>query len=69
MASLEQLQRAWHQVAENRIRSAQEEGQFKELAGLGRPLEEIMDIEDPNGWVKRALRDIQRQIRPTRSAS
>ncbi len=69
MASLEQLHRAWHRIAENRIRSAQQEGQFKNLAGLGRPLEEIMDIEDPHGWIKRAVRDVKNQIQPPLGAS
>ena len=56
MASLEQLHRAWHHVAENRIKAAQEEGHFRELPGLGRPLEEIVDIENANGWIQRMVR-------------
>ncbi len=58
MKSLEQLTLAWQRVAENRIASAQHEGAFDDLAGFGRPLEEIMDISDPNGWIRRAVRDV-----------
>jgi len=57
MNSFEQLQRGWQQASENRIRSAQAEGLFEDLPGLGRPLEELMDIEDPNGWVRRTVRE------------
>lgn len=60
MASLEQLHRAWQQVAENKIHSAQQEGQFTGLLGWGRPLEEIIDIEDPHGWIRRTIRDSNR---------
>lgn len=63
--SLDQLHRAWQRLAENRIRSAEEEGKFDNLPGLGRPLEEIVDINDPHGWIRRQLRDIARD----RSAS
>ncbi len=51
------LQRAWRVVSENRIRAAQAEGEFEDLAGFGRPLEELMDINDPNGWIRRTIRD------------
>ncbi|MEM1068873.1 MAG: DnaJ family domain-containing protein [Planctomycetota bacterium] len=62
MQSFEQLAMAWQRVAENRIAVAQQEGAFDGLAGLGRPLEEIMDVTDPNGWIRRAVRDVH-QIR------
>ncbi len=68
MASLEQLHRAWHRIAENKIRSAQEEGQFQDLPGWGRPLEEIVDIEDPHGWVRRSIRDANRQLHTVRGS-
>lgn len=58
MNSLEELSLAWQRVAENRISSAQHEGAFDHLAGFGRPLEEIMDLSDPNGWIRRAIRDV-----------
>lgn len=56
----EQLHGAWQLVAENRIRAAQNEGEFRDLPGFGRPLEEFMDIEDPNGWIRRTVRDTVR---------
>lgn len=56
MSNLEQIQRGWQRMAENRIRCAQQEGKFDELPGLGKPLEEIMDIDDPYGWVKRTVK-------------
>lgn len=64
MASLTELHRAWSRVAENRIRSSQEEGEFDNLPGFGRPLEEIMDINDPHGWIRRTVRDASKS--PTR---
>lgn len=57
MKSLEQMQLAWQRVVENRVLVAQDEGGFDNLPGMGRPLEEIMDISDPNGWIRRAIRD------------
>ncbi|NND97927.1 MAG: DUF1992 domain-containing protein [Pirellulaceae bacterium] len=57
MASFEELHRAWQQISENRIRCAQQEGKFDNLPGFGRPLEEFMDINDPHGWARRAIRD------------
>ena len=61
MPGLEQLQRGWQRLAENRICCAQEQGKFDNLPGLGRPLEEIMDINDPYGWVRRTMKDTVRQ--------
>lgn len=63
--SLEQLHRAWQRLAENRIRSAQEEGKFDKLPGFGRPLEEIVDIDDPYGWVRRQFQAIAASSRST----
>lgn len=57
--SLESLHRGWQQMAENRIQAAMEEGAFDNLPGLGRPLEEIMDLDDPYGWARRAVRDVK----------
>jgi hypothetical protein len=57
MNSFDQWQRAWRVVAENRIRAAQAEAGFDNLAGFGRPLEEIIDLNDPYGWIRRTVRD------------
>lgn len=57
MAKLEELQRGWQRIAENKIRCAQLEGEFDDLPGLGRPLEEFMDIDDPYGWAKRTVKE------------
>lgn len=57
MASLELLAQAWQIVAENRIRTAQEEGEFNNLRGFGRPLEEFLDIKDPGGWARRSAEE------------
>ena len=57
MKSLEQMQLAWQRGVENRVHGAQDEGAFDDLPGMGRPLEEIMDIGDPYGWIRRAMRD------------
>ena len=57
MMSFEQLHRAWQRVAENRIRAAQDEGAFDDLPGYGKPLEEIMDLNDAYGWIRRTMRD------------
>ena len=64
MKSLEQMQLAWQTIAENRVAAAQNEGVFDNLDGIGRPLEEIMDITDPFGWMRRSLRDCT-EMRPT----
>ena len=57
MKSLDQMQLAWQRVVENQITVAQQDGSFDNLPGMGRPLEEIMDISDPYGWIRRAVRD------------
>ena len=59
MKSLEQLALAWQRIAENQITIAQQEGAFDNLPGMGRPLEEIMDLSDPHGWIRRAIRDVK----------
>lgn len=46
---------AWDVVAEERIRAAQEEGQFDNLPGFGQPLPDV-DLNDPNWWIKRKLK-------------
>lgn len=43
-------------VAENRIRTAMEEGKFDNLAGTGRPLSDIDEPYDPDWWVKKWIR-------------
>ena len=48
--------RAIQVVAENRIREAIEEGQFDDLPGLGKPIADIDEPYDPDGWVKKWLR-------------
>ena len=58
MADSNTLQRAWRIAAENSIVAAQNEGVFDNLPGLGKPLEEIMDIQDASGWVRRMQRDL-----------
>jgi len=60
--SFDQLHRAWQRVANNRIEAAQQDGQFDNLPGFGCPLEDFVDLSDPNGWVRRMMK--QHQISP-----
>ncbi len=69
MKSLQQMQLAWQTMAENRIVAAQDEGHFEDLPGYGRPLEEIIDISDPLGWARRAVRDCVEMKRPLNSVN
>ncbi|MEM6690716.1 MAG: DnaJ family domain-containing protein [Planctomycetota bacterium] len=55
--SFEELHQAWQRVAENRIEAAKREGKFESLIGFGRPLEEIVDLSDEHGWIRRTIRD------------
>ena len=68
MNSLDQLSLAWQRVADNRISAARQEGAFDNLAGFGQPLEAIMDITDPHGWIRRAMANV-REIRSEESSS
>ncbi|MFY9821715.1 MAG: DUF1992 domain-containing protein [Thermoanaerobaculia bacterium] len=43
-------------VAENRIRTAIEEGKFENLAGAGLPISDIDEPYDPDWWVKKWIR-------------
>src|SRR5690606_5502110 len=45
----------WDAIAEERIRTAQDEGEFDRLPGFGQPLAEA-DLRDPNWWIKRKLK-------------
>jgi hypothetical protein len=43
-------------IADDKIRSAIERGEFDRLPGLGRPLW-FDDSDDPDWWIRRKLRD------------
>ncbi|HET7398197.1 MAG TPA: DUF1992 domain-containing protein [Intrasporangium sp.] len=38
---------------DKQIREAQERGEFDHLSGAGKPLEDLVDLGDPDWWVKR----------------
>jgi hypothetical protein len=48
--------RAIELVADNRIRQAMEEGQFDDLPGEGKPIQDIDEPYDPLWWVKKWIR-------------
>jgi hypothetical protein len=52
----EALERAWRTIAENRIQSAIEAGEFERLPGLGEPLGDLGGLYDPNWWLRAKLR-------------
>jgi Domain of unknown function (DUF1992) len=43
-------------IAENRIATAMEEGQFDNLPGLGQPIPDIDEPYDPLWWIKKWIR-------------
>ena len=43
-------------IADDKIRSAIERGEFDRLPGLGRPLY-FEETDDPDWWIRRKLRD------------
>ena len=49
-------EQAWMSLAEARIRRAQQNGDFDNLPGLGRPLESLDDPPDELWWVKEKLK-------------
>lgn len=49
--------RAWEALVEQRIQQAQLAGQFDQLPGLGKPLEDLGDPGDENWWLRRKLRE------------
>lgn len=48
--------RAIELIADNRIRQAEEEGQFDDLPGTGKPIPDIDEPYDPLWWVKKWIR-------------
>lgn len=46
----------WEDLAERRIREAQEAGEFSNLPGFGKPIPGIDDVLDDNWWVKDKLK-------------
>ena len=46
----------WTDIAEQRIREAQERGEFDDLPGAGKPLD-LSDANDPDWWAKRRIRE------------
>ena len=47
---------SWESFVERQIREAQEAGQFDNLAGFGRPIEDIDERYDELWWVKKKMR-------------
>lgn len=48
---------SWESVAEERIRSAYDAGEFAQLAGFGKPLPGIDDPLDDLWWVRKKLKE------------
>ena len=46
-----------HRLADNRIRDAQERGEFDNLPGAGKPIPDIDQPYDPMWWVKKKVRE------------
>ena len=46
----------WRDIADQRIREAQERGEFDDLPGAGQPLD-LSDANDPDWWAKRRIRE------------
>jgi Domain of unknown function (DUF1992) len=42
-------------IADNRIRAAMEQGEFKHLAGAGQPLRDLDGHYGPNWWLRQML--------------
>jgi len=55
--------RAIQIVAENKIRTALDAGEFDNLPGFGKPSPLIDEPYDPNWWIRRKLQREQIQIR------
>src|SRR5262245_21781705 len=55
---------SWEDLAERRIREAQEAGEFNNLPGFGQPIPGIDDELDENWWVKAKLRREQLTLLP-----
>lgn len=43
-------------LVDQQIRKAQEEGQFDDLPGAGKPLPDLAEVYDPAWWVKKLVR-------------
>lgn len=54
----------WEDLAERRIREAQEAGEFANLPGFGRPIPGIDDVLDENWWVRDKLKREQLSALP-----
>ena len=55
---------AWHLLAEQRIRAAQDAGEFRDLPGFGQPIKGIDEPYDELWWVKQKLKREQIQSLP-----
>lgn len=55
---------SWEDLAERRIREAQEAGEFTDLPGFGQPIPGIDEVLDENWWVKAKLRREQLSVLP-----
>jgi hypothetical protein len=54
----------WQSLAEQRIREAQEAGQFTNLPGFGRPIPGIDEPYDELWWIKQKLKDEELSVLP-----
>ena len=57
-------QLTWQSFAERRIQEAQQNGEFADLQGLGRPIPGIDQPLDENWWVKKKLREENLSVLP-----
>ena len=48
-------------IAERKIREAMEQGLFINLAGAGRPIEDIDRVREPGWWAARAVDEERRR--------
>ena len=46
----------WESWVERRIREAQEQGEFDNLPGAGKPIPDLNTCHDPNWWVKKLIK-------------
>ena len=47
---------SFESFVERQIREAQEEGQFDDLPGKGKPLPDLAEVYDPDWWIKKLVR-------------
>ena len=56
--------KSWESWFEEQMRQAQEEGQFNNLAGAGKPLPGLTEGYDPDWWTKKLVRRERVSILP-----